>query len=194
MTQLRPSIATGAELTQETFADFIARLRHDVDGDGVDEHCTADALFVVQARQIITGIDTDYTDQLCVCCEDSMWFTPQEYWDDCGEEEREELNRLASDGEEADILFLELGTADQWEILGEREDHTVTGWDDRWDYVNAHFTQAAAEAFIQRKKHDYRHGLRVYVESQYYCWEFNAIVKALLRGELTFKPKEGGEA
>ncbi|OWY39368.1 hypothetical protein CEK28_08600 [Xenophilus sp. AP218F] len=194
MTKPNASIATGAQLTPETFADFITRLRHDVEGDGVDEHCTADALFVVQARRIITGIDTDYTDQLVVCCEDSMWFSPQEYWDDCDEETREELNRLASDGEDEAILFLELAAADQWEILGEREDHTVTGWDDRWDYVNAHFTNAAAEAFVQRKKHDYRNGLRVYVDSQCYCWEFNAIVKALLSGELTFKPKEGVEA
>ncbi|WP_199406817.1 hypothetical protein [Chromobacterium sp. ATCC 53434] len=111
-------------MTPDTFADFIVRLRHDVEGDGVDEHCTANALFVVQTRRIITGIDTDYTDQWVVCCEDSMWFSPKEYWDGCDEEEREELNRLASDGEEADILFLELDEDDQWEILGEREDHT----------------------------------------------------------------------
>lgn len=191
--QKNESIATGADLTPATFSDFIARLRHDVEGDGVDEHYTADALFVVQARRIITGIGTDYTDQLCVCVEDSMWFSPQEYWDGCREEEREELNRIASDGEEADILFLELDAADQWEILGNLDDHTVTGWDDRWDYVNAHFTKAAADAFIQRKKHDYRDGLRVSVDSQYLCWEFKAIVKALLSGELTYTPK-GGEA
>lgn len=60
----------------------------------------------------------------------------------------------------------------QWHILGQRENHTVTGWDERWECVNAHFTKDAAEAFIKRKKHDYGKGMRVYVNSQYYAWEF----------------------
>lgn len=85
---------------------------------------------------------------------------------------------------------MKAGESDQWYVLGELEDHTVTGWDDRWEYVNAHFTHAAAEAFIQRKKHDYQEGMRVYVESQYYAWEFNAIKEAILDGTLTYTPKE----
>jgi hypothetical protein len=79
--------------------------------------------------------------------------------------------------------------SDQWYVLAELPEHTVTGWDDRWEYVNAHFTHAAAEAFIKRKKHDYRDGMRVYVESQYYAWEFEAIKAAILDGTLTYTPK-----
>jgi len=120
------TLATGATLTPETFADFVARLRHDVAGEGVKDHYTADAIFIVQARK-------------------------------------------------------------QWSILDALPDHTVTGWDEKWEYVSAHMTKDAAEAFIQRKKHDYRKGLRVYVESQCYCWEYNTIIAALMSGELVLK-------
>ena len=78
--------------------------------------------------------------------------------------------------------------SDQWDLLADLPDHTVTGWDDRWEYVCSHLTQDAADAFIARKKHDYREGLRVCVEAQTYCWEFNAIKQAILDGQLVFQP------
>jgi hypothetical protein len=56
---------------------------------------------------------------------------------------------------------------------------------DRWEFVSAHFTKEAAEAFINRKKHDYDK-LRVYVDCQLYCWEFNAIINGLLDGKIVF--------
>ncbi len=179
------TIAAGAELSQATFADFVQRLRHHVRGEGVHDHCTADALFTVQARKIIFGIDRDYTDKLAVAIEDSMYFSPQEYWDDSDDGMRAKLDSMAN--EEGDSPFLSLDESDQWDLLDDLEDHTVSGWDECWDVVNVHFTKEAAEAFIQRKKHDYRRGLRVYVEAQVYCWEFNAIVKGLLDGQIVFK-------
>lgn len=179
------SIATGAALTAETFADFVHRLRHHVQGEGVNWHHTADALFTVQERKIDFGIDRDYADKMAVAVEDSMYFSPQEYWDDSDEDSRAHLDKLAQ--EEHDIPFMELAECDQWEILGELDDHTVSGWDERWEHVNSHFTKEAAEAFIQRKKHDYRRGLRVYVEAQVYCWEFNTIINGLLNGQIVFK-------
>ncbi|MNN73478.1 hypothetical protein D3C81_1895980 [compost metagenome] len=54
--------------------------------------------------------------------------------------------------------------------------------------MNSHFTKDAAEAFIRRKKHDYGE-MRVYVESQYYALEFEAIKSAILDGTLTYTPK-----
>ena len=88
--------------------------------------------------------------------------------------------------------------SDQWYVLGELEDHTVTGWDDRWEYVNAHFTHAAAEVFIKRKKHDYRKGLRVYVDASTYSWELNTIKASILDGRIGLLPAaaqqtQGGE-
>ena len=66
------SLATGAKFDAETFADFKNRLHHDCVGEGVEEHCTADALFVVQARRIVSGLDLDYcdSDSTLVYCDD----------------------------------------------------------------------------------------------------------------------------
>lgn len=187
--QEKPTLARGGELTADTWADFVARLRHDCVGAGVRDHCTADAIFIVEARRLIYGIDSDYTDNRVVTREDYEWFSPQEYWDDCDEDEQANLSEAAQESGGCD--FLELSEDDQWELLAELEEHTVTGWDERWDYVNSHFTKDAAEAFIRRKKHDYPKGLRVYVDAQTYCWEYNAIKQAILDGRLVLA---GGEA
>lgn len=181
------SIASGAKLDSASWADFVTRLRHDCVGEGVRAHSTAEALFTVQARRIVSGIDTECTDKFLVYCDGYTWYSPKEYWDDCGESEHENLNVLAHESAGTELVgFLELPESDQWDILGELDDHTVTGWDERWEYVNSHFTKDAAEAFIKRKKHDYRDGIRVYVEAQIYCWEYNAIKEAILSGQLVY--------
>lgn len=182
------TLATGAALTPETFADFVARLQHDVEGEGVKHHYTADAIFIVQARVEVAGIDRDYTDKLLVFVDESTWYSPQEYWDDLDEHGRESLDRKAV--EEEGSSFLGLDVPSQWDILDDLPDHTVTGWDERWEYVSAHMTKDAADAFVKRKGHDYRKGLRVYVESQCYSWEYNAIINALMRGDLVLKGQQ----
>jgi hypothetical protein len=184
------TLATGATLTPATWADFVARLRHDCVGEGVNDHSTRDALFIVQAKRIISGFDTDYTDQLLVYCDESSWYSPQEYWDDHdGDSGRVRLNGAAQAEYECD--FLAHDVSEQWEILGALLDHHVTGWKEEWEHVNSHFTKDAAEAFIKRKKHDYRDGKRVYVESQYYAWEFNAVKEAILSGALVYSEATG---
>nr|WP_319566222.1 hypothetical protein [uncultured Rhodoferax sp.] len=184
---MNPSLATGSPLNPETWADFVTRLRHDCVGEGVSDHCTADALFIVQARRIVSGIDPDYTDQLLVYCDDSSWYSPKEYWDDHGEHIHEKLDVLAHKSADTEMVgFMEIPEYDQWAILGDLDDHHVTGWHERWEYVNSHFTKDAADAFIKRKKHDYPEGIRVYVESQSYAWEFNTIKEAILSGLLTY--------
>ena len=181
---MNASLATGAKLDGATWADFVERLRHDCEGEGVRDHATANAVFTVEARRIVSGIDTDYTDQLLVYCDDSSWYSPQEYWDDADANQQEVLNAVAQNAYAR--YFLELGDSEQWDVLSDLPDHTVTGWQDRWEHVNSHFTKDAAEAFIKRKKHDYPNGLRVYVESQYYAWEFNAVKEAILAGRLIY--------
>lgn len=178
------SIATGAPLDQASFADFVQRLRHHVRGEGVDWHYTANALFTVQERRIIFGIDRDYTDKLAVAVEEDLYFSPHEYWETRDESHRVYLDSRAQ--EKGESSFLSLDLYGQWDLLGELEDHTVSGWDEQWDCVNVHFTKEAAEAFIKRKKHDYPRGLRVYVEAQVYCWEFNAIIEGLMDGRIGF--------
>lgn len=180
-----PSLANGANLDAATWADFVERLRHDCNGAGVKWHHTAAALFTVQTKRIDYGFEPDYAEGLVVCLQDQSWFTPVEYWEDLDEDEQAEINRATQESNECD--FLELDEDDQWEFLAELDDHTVTGWNKRWEIVNSHFTKDAAEAFIRRKKHDYGE-MRVYVESQYYAWEFEAIKEAILNGTLAYTP------
>lgn len=188
MSEQSASLARGAELTPETFADFVKRLQYHCRGEGVDDHCTASALFIVEARRFIYGIDPDYGADKAVIVDDQSWRSVQEYWDDCEDDERAELDSKMQDF--CCCNFMEADSYSQWEVLGELENHTVTGWDERWEYVNAHFTKEAADAFIARKKHDYRDGLRVFVDSQYWCWEFEAIKNALMDGRLVLaEPK-----
>lgn len=184
------SIATGAPLDAATFADFVSRLRHDCVGEGVRDHCTADAIFIVEAKRFDYGIDLDYCQDrvILVSCDEAEWFSIADYWEDADEELRGTLNQKAQEDGECD--FMDLHVDDQFEMLGELEEHQVTGYAERWEYVNAHFTKDAADAFIKRKKHDYPKGMRVYVESQYYAWEFNAIKKALLSGRLQYVEQE----
>ena len=61
-----PSLATGHYLDAATWADFVQRLRYDCKGKRVHDHCTADAIFIVEARRIVSGLDMDYTDKRLV--------------------------------------------------------------------------------------------------------------------------------
>jgi hypothetical protein len=181
-----PTLATGAALDASTWTDFVERLRYHCNGAGVKWHHTAAAIFTVQTKRIDYGYEIDYAEGRVVCIEDQSWFSPKEYWEDLDDEERAEIDQaLMADRE---CSFMDLDEDDQWEYLAERDDHAVTGWNKRWEIVNSHFTRDAAEAFIQRKQHDYGE-MRVYVESQYYAWEFEAIKEAILDGTLTYTPK-----
>lgn len=184
------SLATGSALTAETFADFVTRLRYHCNGKGVQWHCTAAAIFTVQNKCFMYGFEPDYAEGLVVLLEDSEWFSPKEYWDDLDYDERAKLNKASQ--ELCDKKFMHACEDDQWQILGELDDHTVTGWNTRWEIVNSHFTKEAAEAFISRKKHDYGE-MRVFVESQYHAWEFEAIKDAILSGQLQYVEPERKE-
>ena len=181
------SLATGASLTRSTFTDFVDRLRHDCVGDGVRDHCTADAFFVVQHKVRVAGLDKEYSDKRFIhdganLCE---YETPLDYWNNCEQEERVELNLIAT--EQGDCCFLELDEDDQWGVFedGDVEDHSVIYYEEKWETINFHFTKAAAEAFIKRKAHDYGE-MRVYADAHTYGWEYNAIKAALLSGELVY--------
>lgn len=186
-----PILATGAALTAETWADFVTRLKYHSEGEGAYDHSTADALFIVQNKRLVSGIDRDYASDLMIYCDDYEWFSPLEFWADLDEDSRADLNKKSRD--ETSSYFTDLSTFEQWLVLEDLEDHTVTGYAWEWEYVNSHFTKEAAEAFIKRKSHDYRE-LRVFVESQYWAWEFNAIKNAIMNGQLVFKGDQGMEA
>lgn len=183
------TIASGAELTQETFDDFIARLKYDCVGEGVNDHCTADAIFAVQAKRYIYGLDKDYCDTFVILWDDSEWKSPDQFYDDHVDYDIAKSLDDAAMGL-MDLKFKDLDEKDKFELIEEIDEVTVTGMSEQWEHVNSHYTKDAAEAFIKRKKHDYRDGLRVYVDAQLYCWEWNAIKQALIDGKLILKPAE----
>lgn len=188
---MNTSIADGAKLTQETFADFIKRLKYHHRGEGVSRHCTADPIFMVQQQATIYGLDDEYSEAKIVHFDDCEWSSPQEYWDDLDAEGQEDLNNFCRGA--CDTDFTELDEEAQWEVLADLDGHTVCGIKKVWHYVNAHFTREAAEAFIRRKQHDYP-PLRVYVESMCYGWEYQEIIAALCDGRLVLAESKGGAA
>lgn len=161
------------ELNKENFADFIERLQHHNTGEGARDHITANPIFIVQSEKRISGIDLDYD--------------PKFYWTDTDHEleltESELEDRINEEAEEG-CEFDEFDLSFDREITRDGEAiYQKIGYDTSWHYECAHFTKEAAEAFIKRKKHDHRK-LRIYVESQYWCWEFNAIIQGLLDGRI----------
>ena len=149
-------------LTREYFDAFVQRLHHGRRGDGVKDHWTRDAIFIVQKRNRIMGMDGSYNS------DDYIWVN---YERDCEEADERTSRRL--------------------DALDNGFDRDLRGWEkvyymDVWEYVSAHFTKESAEAFIKRKGHDYDE-LRVYVDCQVYCPEYNAIVDGILDGEIVFK-------
>jgi len=188
-TKPAPSLATGAKLDHATWTDFVARLRYDCNGPRVNDHCTAAALFTVQQHRTTYGLDLDYADGKVICQEDCEWASPREYWDCLDEDERAEFNEAYI----TDIPLLEMSEWDQWQVMESVEDVSVLGYARRWEIVNSHFTHDAAQAFIDRKGHDYP-ALRIYVEAQIYCWEYEAIKAAILDGTLTYTPKPADNA
>ncbi|WP_027360154.1 hypothetical protein [Desulforegula conservatrix] len=166
--------------TKEEFQDFIDRLRFHNKGKGVDWHYTANPIFLVRNEDRKTGIDMD-------CCNGTLW-----YYDDLKYESTDEIIE-DMDADELQKLLSILGISDEAKIKEEENDdlyaaldelgYNQTGYVDEWVYVCAHFTKEAAEAFIERKKHDYRK-LAVYVDSQFRCPEFNAVIDALLTGKI----------
>lgn len=186
----KPESLVYGQLNEATFADFLARLKHDVKGPRTQDHCTADAIFLVQHEEKIYGIDQDYCDpedNIVVWSDDWKWFSPREYWNDLDTVGKVRLRALCR--EKHDCTFLKADLDDQWDLLGELPDHTVTGFQKQWVTLNTHLTYDAAQAFIDRKQHDYG-PLRVYADSAYWCWELKKLREALLSGELVYQPKE----
>lgn len=161
------------DMTPDSFQDFLTRLKYHNRGEGVDDHCTANPIFIVQSLVYIDGIDLDYD--------------PRYFWTDndheielTDEELEKELAEYKAEGGEYDEFDI------NWHkevVNGNDTLYQKIGYAERWEYVCAHFTREAAEAFIKRKKHDYRK-LRIFVDSQYRCPEFNAIVNGLLSGKI----------
>jgi hypothetical protein len=187
------SLAKGAALTPESFADFIARLKHWNDGEGVSDHCTANPVFMVEKLVPVFGIDRDYTDEYAIYCheDEQHWLSTIQFMCDMAEENPDVAEKIEAESKaDYGCCFDELSEGCQLEIICNIEWVSVVGYAERWEPIGAHLTKEAAQAFIDRKGHDYRDGLRIYVESSCYGWEFNTIIRALIDGRLVLKEDE----
>lgn len=172
------------ELTKEAYEDFMKRLHFHNKGQGKDDHITAEPIFIVQRLNRVYGLDSEYSDKsIIVDTKDT-----ESHWDDIvdlfaslDKEQISDILKKADCGSKDE--FLETGDWEQYNHL-ENSGYERVFYVEQQEYVNSHFTKEAADAFIERKKHDYPLGLRVYVESQNYCWEWNMIVQGLLSGDI----------
>ena len=180
---MRESLAKGAALTAETWADFVARLHHDCVGEGVKRHYTADATFLVEKR-VWQAVPEELSDIRRILT-DGHEETPEAFFEDLDAEEQAALNEAAGGS------FLDADGYDMHAALEKLyPDSTLYFVEEQWEFVCQHMTRDAADAFIKRKGHDYREGLRVYVDASSYSWELNTIKSAILDGRIGFIPKD----
>lgn len=173
------SLAKGADLTPETWADFAARLHHGCRGEGVNDHYTADAVFLVQKREK-SYLPEDVDGEDYEIYSDSETYSGEEWYESL---EADTQKRLDAECEPKG--FLGATIFDKTMALNEVcPEARLFEFNWRWDFVGQHFTKDAADAFIKRKKHDYRDGLRVYVDCSYYSWELNAIKDGIMDGRI----------
>lgn len=165
---IRPSIEL-ADIGERIVAD-----------NHVNGHCTADPVFVVQERKRVYGIDTEYDPLI-------EWQHGDEYT-----ALDEAQAKLAED------FFQETGWEPKFIAAGvafgnyidpeparDTDDYVSdlkrVGYVEYWEFVQPFFTEASAEHFIATNSHNYSKGLRVYVDSAYRNWEWQAI-RAYLGG------------
>ena len=176
------------ELTQDTFNEFKERLHFHNKGVGVKKHCTSNPIFIVQKLDRVYSLDSSYADKWIIrnANGECHWDSVKELLDDLYDEELKQLFKNTGCSSKADYLAMDEYEQRDWL---EDLDFERVYYIEQWLHVNSHFTREGAEAFIQRKKHDYPGGLRIYVESQYYCWEYNMIIQGLLSGEIRLLEK-----
>ena len=175
------SLATGAALTADTWRDFVERLRHDCVGDGVELHHTADAVFIVEKR-VWQAVPEELSDILRVHT-DGFDETILNFFLGLEPDQRAALSSAANG------RFVALSSDEQAELVEKFHPNSTPYYaEERWEFVCQHFTRDAAAAFIKRKSHDYRDGLRVYVDASTYSWELNTIKAAILAGHIGFVP------
>jgi len=168
------------ELTKQNFEDFKARLVYWNQGEGAKDHITKNPIFIVQKLERIYGFDSGYSDKSVIVKEDSEFESVEKLFESLDDEQLEKI--LNNVGCKTTKEFFELTEYCQEEAL-EAFNYREVYYQEHWLHVCSHFTREAAEAFIQRKKHDYR-DLRIYVEAQPYCWEYNSIIKGILDGKI----------
>lgn len=176
--------------TPETWAEFTQQLKNSWENDNAG---TDSPIFVVQSKNIVWGLDpasdsVEITNIVDVD-QESKYKSVEEFFDSLKAAEKHDLNGLAID--EEDELFLDVKVSTQINILSEWNERNVYICHGKyyWEDINCHLTRSAAEAFINRKSHDYGE-LRVFVKSLYWCDEFKNLLNAIINGEVGLTSKD----
>ena len=117
-------------------------------------NCTAEPYFVVQERIVITGIGTDWVDEVAWVCEGEIYLPGSE------------------DFGNAEMEYQDTGK--------EPEDWIRTGIVYRWESQKFFLTRAAAEHYVDTKPYRHSGKLRVYTESAHDNPEVRALRKHFL--------------
>lgn len=120
-----------------------------------DNLCTEDVIFTVQKRKIITGMDTDFCDNICWIhddCESDIITGKDSHFDKLEKAFWDDAGTVTIDNEEQEL-----------------NNYTRTAYTEIWENIEFFFTNKAAKEFIENNAH--RHGgkdnLRIYGESAY---------------------------
>lgn len=179
------------KLTKKMFGKFVEKLRYWNEGEGVQEHNTAYPIFLVKKKVKVWGFSNDFADNVVWLDIDGDYAEHESlsaFFDSLDDEEKSEIDLKAQGGAWAAENFG--AVQDYWQIdVLQAVGYILqeTGYREEWQYVSSHLTKEAAEAFITRKKHDYPLGMRVFVDAQVYCWEYQEIIKGLLDGKIAYQ-------
>jgi hypothetical protein len=136
-----------------------------------DNLATANPLYCVQQKRRIYGVSPAYHDTKQAWVEDSESVT----FNTNKDLEHSLINDYGIDPEKAETL----SQGDYAVHIKEYNLHfRRVNYIEIWEFVTAHFTNAAAKFYIEQNRHNLTEP-RVYVDSQHRCWEWNTVVKVL---------------
>lgn len=125
---------------EESFLEKLKEIQHELKTQ--DNRITSDPIFLVQEKERIYGIDTDFLDD-----DKIIWYHCDGV--EADEDEKASLDDLEESGKDID---------DCWDKVGYIEKYRT---------IQTFFTEKAAQNFIDRNKHRYEGKLSIYVESLY---------------------------
>ncbi len=133
-----------------------------------DNRATAWPLYVVEEEERIYGMDPEYahegTDYIWSYCDD-----PEYSHDTDGDLRAEHPDETWEDLDSCSVMGVETKDGQRYEKIY---------YLNRWKFVCAHLTANAANAYIKQNRHNLRKP-RVYVTSQYRCYEWQDVVRIL---------------
>jgi len=141
-----------------------------------DNRATGNPLFCVQEEERIYGMDPYYADDMALY----IWRAEH---DGVYESDVALIDELGAQHFSLAFPLEGTGVIDRHTTRLTIEGHKYERvyYVTRWKFVCAHFTEAAADRYVAENSHNLTNP-RIYVTSQYRCWEWIAAV-AELRGE-----------